>query len=91
MFKFIKRLNRFYRYRRKGETLKMRAWDNDVNRFGESLYKELYRRPFNELTQKEIQKVNDIIFSVDQWKKVNRKEGFSFTDAYALMNNVSIN
>jgi hypothetical protein len=66
--------------------LSKKAWENDVNTFGQSLCQEIYGKQANDLSPEQIQKVNDTIFEVSQWKKENRKDNYSFHDAWLLMN-----
>lgn len=68
------------------ESLSRRAWENDVNSFGNNLTQDLYGKSKDELTEEEFKNVNDVIFRVDQWKTANGKQGYSYADAYALMN-----
>ena len=71
------------------EVLSRQAWENDVNSFGASLSKEVYGRDKDELTKEEFDAITQEIFKVDQWKKANRKDHYSYHDAYALMNRES--
>jgi hypothetical protein len=68
------------------KVLSRRAWENDVNSFGAHLSQEVFGKSKDDLSEDEFHKITEQIWQVDQWKKANRKESYSYNDAYALMN-----
>lgn len=70
----------------KKETLSKEAWRTDVNTFGENLATDLYGKGGKDLSDDERKKVTDVIWQVDEWMRKNRKTGYSYSDAYLIMN-----
>lgn len=72
------------------KVLARESWKNDVNKFGAFLCEEKLSKKPEELTKEERREIDDLILSVDQWKRQNRKEFYSYRDAYLLMNKDSL-